>query len=230
MNNTPGGPDEDRGMQGEQETLKQKVEDNMALVYAMARRLNIPEGDRDDVLQAGFVGLTQAVHRFDPQRGVKFSTYAVPFILGEMRQQLRKRHMLHIGRRDQSRSALVLRTHERLEQTLGRRPTLAELARACALAPEEAAAALEMMVPVNSMEAQLEQRGEAGDFSDGSSMEEETLTSLAAREALARLGERQRSQLVKARAGALSPEHVGLIAAESPGCDSLHLPGAGIAA
>ena len=183
-------------MQGDEEQLKKQVEDNMALVYAMARRLNIPEGDRDDVLQAGFVGLTQAVHGFDPQRGVKFSTYAVPFILGEMRQQLRKRHMLHIGRRDQSRSAMVLRIHERLEQEFGRRPTLAELAEACSLTPEETAAAFEMMLPVNSMEAQLEEQGEGMQFSDGTSMEEDTLTSLAAREALSRLDERQRKILL----------------------------------
>ncbi len=173
-----------------QETEK-RIQENMALVYAMARRLAIPEGEREDVIQAGFVGLTQAVNRYDPHRGVQFSTYAVPLIMGEMREQLRRSRTIRVGRRAAGRSARVLQLHDELTGQMGRKPTLRELAEAAGITPEEATLHLELMLPVTSMDA-ADEEGNVRQIEDENNMEEQALTVMVAREALGRLDERQR--------------------------------------
>ena len=178
-------------VQAEARVKETRIQENMALVYGMARRLSIPEGEWEDVIQAGFVGLTQAVNRFDPGRGVQFSTYAVPLILGEMREQLRRSHTIRVGRRAAGRSARVLRIHEELTGRLGRQPTLRELAEAAEITPEEAALGLEAMLPVASMDA-ADEEGGIGQIRDDDDMEERAVAALAARAALDRLDERQR--------------------------------------
>ena len=178
-------------VQAEARVREARIQENMALVYGMARRLSIPEGEWEDVIQAGFVGLTQAVNRFDPKRGVQFSTYAVPLILGEMREQLRRSHTIRVGRRAASRSARVLRLHEELTGRMGRQPTLRELAEAAEITPEEAAMALEAMMPVASMD-EADEEGGIRQIKDENDMEEQAVAALEARAALARLDERQR--------------------------------------
>ena len=178
-------------VQAEARVREARIQENMALVYGMARRLSIPEGEWEDVIQAGFVGLTQAVNRFDPKRGVQFSTYAVPVILGEMREQLRRSHTIRVGRRAASRSARVLRLHEELTGRMGRQPTLRELAEAAEITPEEAAMALEAMLPVASMD-EADEEGGIRQIKDENDMEEQAVAALEARAALARLDERQR--------------------------------------
>ncbi len=178
-------------VQAEARVREARIQENMALVYGMARRLSIPEGEWEDVIQAGFVGLTQAVNRFDPKRGVQFSTYAVPLILGEMREQLRRSHTIRVGRRAASRSARVLRLHEELTGRMGRQPTLRELAEAAEITPEEAAMALEAMLPVASMD-EADEEGGIRQIKDENDMEEQAVAALEARAALARLDERQR--------------------------------------
>jgi RNA polymerase sporulation-specific sigma factor len=178
-------------VQAEARVREARIQENMALVYGMARRLSIPEGEWEDVIQAGFVGLTQAVNRFDPKRGVQFSTYAVPLILGEMREQLRRSHTIRVGRRAASRSARVLRLHDELTGRMGRQPTLRELAEAAEITPEEAAIALEAMLPVASMD-EADEEGGIRQIKDENDMEEQAVAALEARAALARLDERQR--------------------------------------
>ena len=178
-------------VQAEARVKETRIQENMALVYGMARRLSIPEGEWEDVIQAGFVGLTQAVNRFDPGRGVQFSTYAVPLILGEMREQLRRSHTIRVGRRAAGRSARVLRIHEELTGRLGRQPTLRELAEAAEITPEEAALSRAAMLPVASMDA-ADEEGGRGQIRDDDDMEERAVAALAARAALDRLDERQR--------------------------------------
>ncbi len=195
MHEALAGPQSAGTVQEENQIRETKIQDNMALVYAMARRLTIPEGEREDVIQAGFVGLTQAANRYDPRRGIQFSTYAVPLILGEMREQLRRSRTIRVGRRTAGRSARILRFQEELTGRLGRKPTLRELADAAGITPEEAALDLEAMLPVASMDAEDEE-GAVRQIKDETDMEERTVDAMAAREALERLDERQRRLLL----------------------------------
>jgi len=137
------------------------------------------------VIQAGMVGLVQAAGRFDPQRGAQFSSYAVPFILGEMRDCVRHAHGGHVGRKAREQAAGLLAVQEKMTMDLGRKPTLRELAAQSGLSSEETAAALSALLPVQSIEAQMEDQPDR--LSDGCRMEEESINSMMTAQAMKQL-------------------------------------------
>ena len=110
-----------------QAALQVQAEQHLPLVRALARRFpaNLP---REDLFQQGVVGLMKALQRFDNTRGTAFSTYAVPFILGEMRLLLRQQFPLHIPRPERELRLRIRRAEESLTAQLGRESTLNELA------------------------------------------------------------------------------------------------------
>ena len=77
---------------------EQKISDNIGLVHACAKRFKSRGIEYDDLFQAGCLGLVKAVDGFDDDRGVKFSTYAVPVILGEMKRLFRDGGAVKVGR------------------------------------------------------------------------------------------------------------------------------------
>lgn len=104
------------------------VEGHLALAQALARRFgDVPPG-REDLGQAAMVGLVAAARRFDPGRGVAFSTFAVPIILGELRETVRRASGFGSGRRLASEAARLRTARDRLRRALGREPDLDELA------------------------------------------------------------------------------------------------------
>lgn len=124
------------------EALDRFVEQNLGLVHLCARRFDRKGLEYDDLFQAGCVGLVKAAENFDPQRGVKFSTYAVPVILGEVRRLFREGGALRISRglRDLSRQARE--AEALLQEETGETPTVAEIAFRLRVTPERAALAL----------------------------------------------------------------------------------------
>ena len=96
----------------------------------------------DDLFQAGCVGLVKAAEHFDLERGVKFSTYAVPVILGEVRRLFRDGGAVRVSRGLRELAQKVLKAEEALRDSLGRAPTVEELARTLEMTPEKAALAL----------------------------------------------------------------------------------------
>lgn len=70
------------------------VEENLGLVYKVIKRFKVNNFDRDDLVQAGMMGLLRAAYTFDMARGLKFSTYAVPFIIGAIKKEFKKLHMV----------------------------------------------------------------------------------------------------------------------------------------
>ena len=174
-----------------------QVQEHIPLVYAMARRLRIPDGEWADVIQAGLLGLVQAANRFNPERGVRFSSYAVPLILGEMRAYLRRAKSGHAGRRIQEQSARLLAIQEELAMKLGRQPSLKETAERAGISPEDAVVSITVLLPVQSMEAE-EEKNSVMNLADGHCVEEETVNALAAQQAMAQLNDQHR-RLVKMR-------------------------------
>ena len=83
---------------GDSESLKKMVEINTPLVKAMVRRYNSFKTDREDLLQIGYIGLIKAVKGFDPSYNVRFSTYAVPLIIGEIKRYMRDEGAVKIAR------------------------------------------------------------------------------------------------------------------------------------
>lgn len=118
------------------------IEKNMGLVHLCARRFDRKGIEYDDLFQAGCVGLVKAAENFDPDRGVKFSTYAVPVILGEVRRLFREGGALRISRgvRDLSRQAKTAESE--LREETGTAPTVQAVAERLQISPAKAALAL----------------------------------------------------------------------------------------
>ena len=118
------------------------LEENIGLAHLCARRFLGRGMEYDDLFQAGCVGLLKAVENFDTSRGVKFSTYAVPVILGEIRRLFRDGGALRVSRglRDLSRKALE--EADKLRQETGESPGVAQIAQRLGVPVEKAALAL----------------------------------------------------------------------------------------
>lgn len=115
---------------------EEKIEGNLGLVHACAHRFKGRGIEYDDLYQAGCIGLCKAVDAFDDTRGVRFSTYAVPVILGEMRRLFRDGGAVKVSRTIKELSLKVSREREFLANKWGREPTIGEMADAMGL-PEE---------------------------------------------------------------------------------------------
>ena len=118
------------------------VQENLGLVHACAKRFKGRGIEYDDLYQAGCLGLVKAVDHFDESRGLRFSTYAVPVILGEMRRLFRDGGAVKVGRSLKELSVRASRTAAESAEKEGRSPTVGELAELLGVEPSEAAQAL----------------------------------------------------------------------------------------
>jgi len=114
------------------------VEDNLALVRRLCGRFNHSGQPLEDLIQVGAIGLLKAIEKYDPARGDNFVAFAVPEILGEIKNYFRDHGWgVKIPRKLQRQKVVVERTVERLTQELGRGPTIAEIAQATGFSQEE---------------------------------------------------------------------------------------------
>jgi RNA polymerase sigma-B factor len=112
-----------------QELRDELVELHMPLVIYLARRFSGRNEPMNDLVQVGAIGLIKAIDRFDPSRGLEFSTYATPTILGEIKRHFRDTGwLIHVPRRAQELQTTLNAARADLSQELGRAPTVAELA------------------------------------------------------------------------------------------------------
>lgn len=166
--------------------------DNLGLVHACAKRFVGRGVEYDDLFQAGCVGLVKAVDGFEPERGLCFSTYAVPLILGEMRHLFREGGAVKVSRSLRSLSLQVGRLREKLLNTHGREPTVEELAAELGIEPALAAQAVCVALPPLSLTRQEE--GEEGQIDLPCDSPEESVTDkLALRQVLYDLEPRDRT-------------------------------------
>ena len=103
------------------------AEENLGLVHLCANRFRGRGIEYDDLYSAGCIGLLKAVEAFDSERGVKFSTYAVPVILGEIKRLFRDGGTVKVSRSLKELSLKTVRAREEMSKKLGREPTLSEL-------------------------------------------------------------------------------------------------------
>lgn len=143
------------------EELQETVQQHAGLVRTVAGRLAKSCGeDLDDLMQIGFIGLMKAAQRFEPERGLQFSTYAVPMIAGEIRSQLRDQGAVKMSRALKSDIALVRRTESDYIKIYGVPPRLSQIAEAAGIPAErvqeawQAADALQNMTELDSGEAE----------------------------------------------------------------------------
>ena len=168
----------------------QIIRDNMPLVYAIARRFAGRGAETGELIQAGCVGLIQAADRFDPSRGTKFSTYAVPLIMGEMRALLRSASLVRVSRSIRTLSAAVAATAERLRIQYGDEQRVEEIAAELGVSAQEAASAIASRAQAHSLDEPVGDEGLSlmDTLKDGG----EPVDMLALKEALSSLNERGR--------------------------------------
>ena len=127
------------------------IQQNMGLVHACAHKFKGRGIEYEDLFQAGCMGLIKATDAFDESRGVRFSTYAVPVILGEMRRLFRDGGTVKVSITLKELSLKAVRTKERLSIEMGREPTVSELASALDLEVSAVVEALSAATPALSL-------------------------------------------------------------------------------
>ena len=127
------------------------VTENLGLVHSCANRFRGSGVEYDDLFQAGCVGLIKAAAGFDPSLGYRFSTYAVPAILGEIKRIFRDGGAVKIGRSAKEKARNLFAIKEELSVTLGREPTVTEIADKAKLDVSETASLLCACMPVISL-------------------------------------------------------------------------------
>ena len=132
-----------RAKNGDQAARETLIEGNLRLVLSVIQRFDKRGECPDDLFQVGCVGLIKAISNFDPSKQVRFSTYGVPMIAGEVRRYLRDNSAIRGSRSIRDVAYRVLQCKERLTLQLGREPTLEEVSRELALPREEVSQALD---------------------------------------------------------------------------------------
>ena len=137
---------------GDAGARERMVEGNLRLVLSVVQRFAQRGENLDDLFLVGCIGLIKAIDNFDPAQPVRFSTYGVPMIIGEIRRFLRDNNALRVSRSLRDTAYRAMQARETLEKQLGREPTMDEIAGEAGLSRREVTAALESVVEPVSLE------------------------------------------------------------------------------
>ena len=193
----------ERSHQGDKEARDTIFKENAGLIYSVAKRFLGRGVDMEDLFQIGSIGLLKAVDHFDTSFEVRFSTYAVPMIVGEIKRYLRDDGILKVSRSLKENCFKIYRAREELEKTLGREPGLGEIAEAVGLQEEEVVMSLESGAEVESLHKIIYQ-GEGNEIAlldritEKENGQEQALEKIFLNEMLGKLEERER-QLIRMR-------------------------------
>ena len=141
-----------RAHAGDTTARDRMIEGNLRLVLSVVQRFAQRGENLDDLFQVGCIGLIKAIDNFDPSLDVRFSTYGVPMIIGEIRRFLRDNNALRVSRSLRDTAYRVMQAREALEKQLNREPTMDEIAQQTGLSRREVTAALESVVEPISLE------------------------------------------------------------------------------
>lgn len=137
--------------EGDKGAREQLVEENMGLVFTVVQRFLGRGCDREDLVQIGSIGLLKAIDHFDCAYEVRFSTYAVPMITGEIRRFLRDDGMIKVSRMLKESAAKAFYARETLEKRNGREATMEEIASETGISMEDLVLAMEAVSDVESL-------------------------------------------------------------------------------
>ena len=183
---------------GGDETARQTlIEGNLRLVLSVIQRFDKRGESPDDLFQVGCIGLIKAIANFDPTKNVRFSTYGVPMIAGEVRRYLRDNSVIRVSRSIRDVAYRVLQCKEAMLLKLGREPTLEEVARELQLPQEDVSEAMDAVCAPLSLHDPV--YAEGGDpltvmdqVRDHKNTDENWLERIALRTAFQALGEREK--------------------------------------
>lgn len=187
---------------GDKEARDTIIQENMGLVWSIVKRFKNRGVEMEDLFQIGCIGLMKAVDKFDDSFDVKFSTYAVPMITGEIKRFLRDDGMIKVSRSMKEMATKAYLIKDRLEKSLGREPALSEVAAALETSEEELVAAMEAGAEVESLQQTI-YHGEGSDISLMDKIEEKEdrqemlLNRMLLEEVLATLDGKERELIYK---------------------------------
>ena len=186
-----------RAHAGDQSARTRLIEGNLRLVLSVIQRFASRGENADDLFQVGCVGLIKAIDNFDTSQPVKFSTYGVPMIVGEIRRYLRDNSSIRVSRSLRDTAYRVLQTRERLIAEGQREPTIEQIAKELDIPREEVVFALDAMSdPVSLYEPVYSDAGDnlcvMDQIRDTKNTEEDWTDRIALKDALKRLNERER--------------------------------------
>lgn len=186
-----------RVKEGDQSARERLVEGNLRLVLSVIQRFSNRGENADDLFQVGCVGLLKAIDNFDVNLNLRFSTYGVPMILGEIRRYLRDNSSIRVSRSMRDTAYRVLQVREKLQRETQREPCIEEIARELELPREEVVFALDAIVdPVSLFEPVYSEAGDTmcvmDQVRDTKNTDEDWLEHIALKEAMSHLSERER--------------------------------------
>lgn len=144
--------------EGDEEAKAQIVEENTGLIWCIVKRFRGRGAEVEDLFQIGSIGLLKAIDKFDLSYDVKFSTYAVPMISGEIKRFLRDDGMIKVSRSLKETSYKASLCREKLRERTGKEPTVEEVAREAGVETEELVLAMEAGAEVESLHKTIYQK------------------------------------------------------------------------
>ena len=192
-----------RTRRGDRQAREKLIEGNLRLVLSVIQRFERRGESPDDLFQVGCIGLLKAIANFDPDKNVRFSTYGVPMIAGEIRRYLRDNSAIRVSRSLRDTAYRVLQCREDLTRKLGRDPSLCEIAEALELPQKDISAALDAIcAPVSLFDPVFTDGGDPltvmDQVHDTKNTELNWLEHITLREGFRRLGSREK-QILRAR-------------------------------
>ncbi len=182
---------------GDKEARETFIGGNLRLVLSVIQRFNNRGENLDDLFQIGCIGLIKAIDNFDTSHNVKFSTYAVPMIIGEIRRYLRDNNQIRVSRSMRDIAYKTLKAKEKYISTNAKEPTIDELATLLGLSKEDIVFALESIQDPVSLHEPAYNDGTDTIFvmdqvKDTKNTDEHWLESIALSEAMKRLSDREK--------------------------------------
>lgn len=182
--------------QGNEEARKKLIDGNLRLVLSIIQRFTGRNENMDDLFQVGCIGLIKAIDNFNTDLDVKFSTYAVPMIIGEVRRYLRDNNSIRVSRSVRDLAYRALQAKEELQRELNCEPTVEKIAEKLSEKTEDVVNALEAIVePVSLYDPVYNDGGDSifvmDQLKDTNNTDENWLEDIALREALKKLNERE---------------------------------------
>ena len=183
--------------EGDTKAREMLIDGNLRLVLSIVQRFTSRNENMDDLFQVGCIGLIKSIDNFNINLDVKFSTYAVPMIIGEIRRYLRDNNSIRVSRSIRDLAYRALQAKEKLTSDQGREPSMEEIAKLINEKKEDVVCALEAITEPVSLYDPVYSDSEDSMFvidqiKDSSSEEELWIEDIAIKEAIKRLGEREK--------------------------------------
>jgi RNA polymerase sporulation-specific sigma factor len=182
---------------GDNNAREKFIRGNLRLVLSVIQRFNNRGENVDDLFQVGCIGLMKAIDNFDLSQNVKFSTYAVPMIIGEIRRYLRDNNSIRVSRSLRDIAYRALQVRDRMVNENNKEPTISQIAKELKVPREEVVFALDAIQdPVSLFEPIYHDGGDAiyvmDQISDSKNVDESWLENISIKEAMKKLNDREK--------------------------------------